>query len=89
MHIFLYILLSIIEIPFMIWGWISFLINLIVMPLSRGCLIFIIPSLIIWPIDIVSSMLCTCCIYLKNKVIGVNLTYNDAAAIYTSRFIKI
>lgn len=80
------LLLKIMELPFMIWGWVSFFINSLLKSVSQGCLIFIIPSLILWPIDMVCLLACSCLIYLRIKTLGERMGFKDAVSIYLNRF---
>jgi len=41
MEITIYYLLTLLELPFMILGWIDYFLNLVCKTLSRGCMLFI------------------------------------------------
>jgi hypothetical protein len=56
MTFILYYLLAILELPFMILAYIDLLLNLICKPLSQGCILFIIPSIIFMTITLLYGM---------------------------------
>ena len=59
------IILSDIQLPCVLEGWISYVLNSIVKAIASGCLIFGIVSLVWWPIDMISMLLWSSCDYLK------------------------
>ncbi|MDR0546531.1 MAG: hypothetical protein LBG77_02960 [Dysgonamonadaceae bacterium] len=80
--------LSLIGLPFKLWLWISFLLNSLLKQLSSGCVIFIIPSLIIWPLDVICLFLCSCLTFLSCKIRKLTISFADAMKIVTSQFPK-
>lgn len=58
-------LLSIIQEPCVIEGWISYFLNGIIKAVASCCLVLGLVSLLWWPIDIISMLLWSSCDYLK------------------------
>lgn len=85
MRIIVYYLLTLLELPFMILAWIDCLLNLICKPLSQGCMLFMIPSLLFMPITFIYSISCTSIIMLKNRVVGNDITFSQAQQIFSRR----
>ena len=85
MKIAIYYLLTLLELPFMILAWIDCLLNLICKPLSQGCMLFMIPSLLFMPITFIYSVCCPTIIMLKNRVVGSKITFSQAQQIFSLR----
>ena len=85
MRIAIYYLLTLLELPFMILAGIDYLLNLICKHLSKGCLLFIIPSLLFTPITFIYHFCCSTIIMLKNRVIRNDITFSQAMQIFENR----
>lgn len=70
----------------MILGWIDFILNYICKPLSKGCLLFIIPSILFMPVTLLYNLGCTSIIFLKNRILGNYITFKEAQIVFQSRF---
>ena len=73
------LLLSIIQLPCIIEGWISYL-------LSSIMFFTAIVSLIWWPLDMLCALLWAGCEYIKQKCLSHNLKFSDALVLYTHLF---
>ena len=86
MKTIIYFLLSILELPFIILGFLDYFINLICKPLSAGCFLFVIPAILLVPISLIHNTGGSSIIYLKNNIMGNTISYSQALTIYQSRF---
>ena len=68
-------LLSIIQLPFVIEGWISYLLNSILKAVASCCIVMGLISLIWWPIDMISMLIWSSCDYLKFIIWKKNNTF--------------
>jgi hypothetical protein len=75
--------------PFLILGYVDYVVNLICKSLASGCIIFIIPSLLFLPITFLYGLGGTFIVLLKYQVIGQRLTFIEAQTIFLSNFPKL
>ena len=80
------LLLSIIQLPCIIEGWISYFLNCIVKMLSSIMFFTAIVSLIWWPLDMLCALLWAGCEYIKQKCLSHNLKFSDALVLYIHLF---
>lgn len=82
MKLVLIIFLSIIQVPFVVEGWISYIFNCIIKMLSRIVFLFIVISFIWWPLDMLCGICWASCEYLKLKLQDVDISFSGALALY-------
>jgi hypothetical protein len=80
------ILLSVIQLPFVIEGWISYFLNCIMKMLSNITILFALISLTWWPLDMLSGACWAVCEYFKQKLLGRDLRLVDALGLYSNIF---
>jgi hypothetical protein len=68
----------------MILAYLDLLLNLICKPLSNGCLLFIIPSILFISITFSYEIGCSSIIYIKNRIIGNDITFKEAVKLFQS-----
>jgi len=83
---FIYILLSLVEIPFVILTWLDYYLNLLCKNLSRISFVFALPSIITWPISFINGMILSSIIYMKYNVIGEKISFAESVEKHMSRF---
>lgn len=80
------LLLSIIQLPCVIEGWISYLLHCIVKRLSNILFLFAIISFVWWPLDMLCGIIWAGCEYLKARCLSYNIKFTDALTLYTRLF---
>jgi|ADurb_Cas_03_Slu_FD_contig_21_2713014_length_1052_multi_5_in_0_out_0_2 hypothetical protein len=80
------LVLNIIQIPFIIEGWISYLLNLMIMFLSKIIFIISLLSFVWWPIDMLSLLGWVICDYLKYKIWGKAFLFKESIARYMNHY---
>ena len=80
------LILSIIQIPFLIEGWISYLLNLVVKFLSKIIFIISLVSFVWWPIDMLSLLGWIICDYVKYKIWGKVFLFKASTERYISHY---
>lgn len=80
------LLLSIIQIPCFIEGWISYFLNSIVKLLSSLIFFLAIISFVWWPLDMLCGSLWAGCEYIKRNLLGDKITFSQAVTLYTQLF---
>lgn len=86
MKTILVLLLSIIQIPCIIEGWISYFLNCIVKMLASIIFLLAIVSFIWWPLDLLSGICWSGCEYAKLKLQGINIDFNGALNLYMRHY---
>lgn len=86
MKIILVLLLSVIQIPFIIEGWISYFLNCIVKMLSNIIFLLAIVSFVWWPLDMLSGICWSCCEYVKLKLQGIDIDFKGALSLYMQHY---
>lgn len=84
--IILSLLLNIIQVPFIIEGWISCFLLLIIKLLSRVLFIISLISFVWWPIDMLSLLGWMFCDYLKFKIWGKFFLFEASRERYLNHF---
>ncbi len=80
------LLLTLVEIPFVLLCWLDYFWNLIWKSLSGISAIFVIPSILTIPITVVNSFILTTIIYLKHSLNNQNINFDEAAEKHLARF---
>jgi len=80
------LLLSIIQFPCVIEGWISYFLNCIIKMLSSIIFLFAIVSFVWWPLDMLCGILWVGCECVKQKCLSRNIEFSDALMLYTRLF---
>lgn len=80
------ICLSIIQIPFIIEGWGSYILNSILKFLSTIFFLLALISFIWWPLDMLCGICWMCCDWLKHKIWNREFTWNASAHRWTNHF---
>lgn len=86
MNTLLIIILSIIQLPFLLEGWISFFLNSIIKALSKILFIIAIISFVWWPIDMLSGICWTVCECAKFKLAGKDLSFQEGLVLYMRNY---
>ena len=81
-----YLIISIVEIPFIILTYIDYLWNSLIKNLCNISFIFAIPSIITMPITWMNGLILATLIYIKHNVIGRGTTFKEAVFINLDRF---
>ncbi|MDA8894950.1 hypothetical protein N9I98_01135 [Flavobacteriales bacterium] len=82
----IYILLTLLEIPFVILTWLDYYLNLLCKNLSRISFIFALPSIVTWPFSFINGMVLSSIIYMRYNVIGEKMSFAEAIEKNLSRF---
>lgn len=86
MKTILVLLLSIVQVPCIIEGWISYFLNCIVKMLANIIFLLAIISFIWWPLDMLSGICWSCCEYLKLKLRGIDIEFREALNLYMQHY---
>lgn len=89
MKLILVIILFLIQLPFVIEGWISNFLNLIVKMLSSIIFPLAIISLIWWPLDMLCSICWAGCECLKHKILGNDIEFSTALGMYAQIYPEV
>lgn len=81
-----YIVLGILEIPFVLIGWLDYFWNSIWKAFSNISIIFTLPALATTPITWVNMLVLATLTFWKRRVVGEQLTYNQALNDSLDRF---
>ena len=82
----IYILLTLLEIPFVILTWLDYYLNLLCKILSRISFIFALPSILTLPFGFINGMVLSSIIYMRYNVIGEKMSFSEAVDKHMSRF---
>ena len=83
----IYVIISTVEIPFIILTYIDYLWNSIIKYLCYNIsFIFAIPSIITMPITWANGLILSMLIYIKHNAIGRGTTFKEAVVINLARF---
>lgn len=85
-RIILCFILSVIQLPFIVEGWISFFLNYILKVVSSIFFPFAILSFVWLPIDFICGVSWSCCDYLKYKIWNRGFSWNASVQRWTSHF---
>ncbi len=85
----IFLIFSLLEIPFILLSWIDYLWNLICKTISSFFFPFVILSIVTWPITFINGLILASIIFLKNNIVGNNITFADAVHTNISRFPKL
>lgn len=86
MRMLLILILSLIQLPCVIEGWISYFLNCIVKLTSDIIFLLAIISFVWWPLDMLCGALWAGCECLKQKLFSRNIKFSDALILYTQLF---
>lgn len=86
MRMLLILILSLIQLPCVIEGWISYFLNCIVKLISDIIFLLAIISFVWWPLDMLCGVLWAGCECLKQKLFSRNIKFSDALILYTQLF---
>lgn len=86
MRTIILLFLSIIQLPCVIEGWISYFLNCIVKILSNMIFLLAIVSFVWWPLDMLCAVLWAGCEYIKHKILSRDIEFADALTLYTRLF---
>lgn len=86
MRILLILILSLIQFPCVIEGWISYFLNCIIKLIYSIIFLLAMISFIWWPLDMLCGTLWAGCECLKQKVFSRNIKFSDALILYTQLF---
>ncbi len=95
MKIILISILSFFQFPFLIEGWLSFSLNLLIRLLLQYNFFFNIillggiVSFIWWPLDMLSAVCWATCEYAKVKLEKRNIDFSEAFAAYIAQYPKL
>ena len=82
MRTILIILFSIIQIPCVLEGWLSYILNCLIKMLSRIIFLLAIVSFIWWPLD----MFWASCESIKLKLQGIDIDFSEALVLYVQHY---
>lgn len=88
-------ILSFLQLPFLIEGWLSFSLNLLIKLLLQFnsffniILLFGVISFIWWPLDMLSAVCWGACEYAKAKLEKRNISFSEALASYIAQYPKL
>lgn len=80
------LILSVIQIPFLLEGWISYLLNLVVKFLSNIIFVISLVSFVWWPIDMLSLLGWVMCDYIKYKIWGRTFLFKASTERYMNHY---
>lgn len=80
------IVLWIIQLPCVIEGWLSSIMNNIVSGFGACCFPLAFISLVWWPLDMLCALLWAACEWLKNRLLEQQIGFNEAIKAYTNMF---
>lgn len=86
MRTILIILLSIIQIPCILEGWLSYVLNYLIKMLARIIFLLAIVSFIWWPLDMFCGICWASCEYIKLKLQDVDIDFSRALALYMQHY---
>lgn len=89
MKIILILLLSIVQIPCVIEGWLSHILNCIVKVLTKIVFLLAIVSFIWWPLDMLCGVCWAGCECLKWKLQGKLLPFPEALVLYMQHYPQV
>ncbi|CAK7035740.1 MAG: hypothetical protein PARBB_01883 [Parabacteroides distasonis] len=93
----LIIILTLVQFPFIVEGWISFLLNLLIKFLLQHDFLFFfnflflggLISFVWWPLDMLSGACWALCECIKAKLVNVHLSFSEAMVAYVNQYPKI
>lgn len=80
------LILSLIQLPCVVEGWISYFLNCIIKMLSSIIFLFAIVSFVWWPLDMLCGILWAGCECIKQRCLSRNIEFSDALMLYTRLF---
>lgn len=89
MKIIIVLLLSIIQLPCVVEGWISYFLNCIVKMLSNIIFLLAIVSFVWWPLDMLCGVCWASCECLKSKLQGSTLLFSEALTLYVRHYPQV
>ena len=81
-----FIILSLLEVPFIILSWIDYFWNLICKTISSLFFPFALLAILTWPITLINGLILASIIFFKNNIIGNNITFAESLNVNMARF---
>ena len=86
MRTILIILFSIIQIPCVLEGWLSYILNCLIKMLSRIIFLLAIVSFIWGPLDMFCGICWASCESIKLKLQGIDIDFSEALVLYVQHY---
>ncbi len=81
-----FLILSLLELPFLIFHGLIFFWMLICKTISTFFFPFVIFAIVTMPITFINGIIITSIIYIKNNIVGNHMNFSQAGKIHLSRF---